>query len=111
MISELIGIPASESAVPPPRLPRLEGERIELEGRRVDVAIIERCPVVDIVFSGEVPVLVKPDSIIPGRVCLLIHNALSRATSVIAKNLFRTTPLGPGVIVMPKISDTEQGGC
>jgi hypothetical protein len=65
--------------------------------------------VVDIIFSGEVPVLGEPYGVIPGRVRLLIHNAMSRATSVFAKNLFRAILLGTGVVVMPSISYIEDG--
>ena len=54
---------------------------------------------------GEVPILAKPDSIIPCIVRLLVHDAVRQAASIIAENLLRAILLRPGVVVMPSISD------
>lgn len=111
VVSELVRLPAGYRGVPPPRLSSFERKRIELDGRRVDIAVIEGDGVVEIIFSREVPVSVEPNGVVPRRVCLLVHDALSRAASVTAQNLFSAIVLGPRVVVMPGISYVEEGRC
>jgi hypothetical protein len=105
----LVLVPTGGSAVPPPGLSGLEGERVLLEGGSIERAGVVAGCVVDVKFPGEVPVLGEPYGVIPGGVRLLVYDALNRAAIIIAENLFGAILLGPGVVVMPSISYVEDG--
>lgn len=75
VVPELVGVPARNSAVGPPRLPYRKWKLVEVKRWSEGQALIELHGMVDIDLAREIPVPVYPDRVVPCSIRFLVENA------------------------------------
>ncbi len=74
IVSGLVFRPAKVGLIGPPAFSDIQGKRVEVEAGSVYRTGVESRDMVDVVLPCESPVLVDPNGVVPGWVCLLIDD-------------------------------------